>query len=136
VSSRTARATQRNPVSKNQKTNKQTKNQPNKQTKAGTLIRKGMGCWGRGGGCEGVMMHAFNPSTWEDRNRGISEFNRTSSRTARNIQRNSASEKQKQNKTTTTTKRTKQKKKLSLQVPNLAGSRGGQLRRQGNSHMS
>jgi hypothetical protein len=49
--------------------------------------------------CQAVVAHAFNPSTWEaegDRGRQISEFKaslvyRVSSRTARAIQRNSAS---------------------------------------------
>jgi hypothetical protein len=48
VSSRTARATQRNPVSKKPKTNKQT---PTKQTKSCFLL--------------GVVAHAFNSSTPE-----------------------------------------------------------------------
>jgi hypothetical protein len=39
VSSRTARATQRNPVSKNKQTNKKPKQQTNKQKKLGNTVQ-------------------------------------------------------------------------------------------------
>jgi hypothetical protein len=48
----------------------------------------------------GMVVHAFNPSTWEGRGRRISEFEaslvyKVSSRTARAIQRNPVSKKKK-----------------------------------------
>jgi hypothetical protein len=85
VSSRTARATQRNPVSK--QTNKQNNNN-NKNNKRVCFS------WA-------VVAHAFNPSTQEAEAGGFSEFEaslvyKVSSRTAKATQRNPVS---KQNKT-------------------------------------
>jgi hypothetical protein len=58
-----------------------------------------------------VVVHAFNPSTWEAKAGRISEFKaslvyKVSSRTARDIQRNPVSKNQNQNQ-----KQTKQKQK-------------------------
>jgi hypothetical protein len=51
----------------------------------------------------GVVVHAFNPSTWRGRGRRISEFKaslvyKVSSRTARAIQRNPVSKNKNKNK--------------------------------------
>ena len=92
VSSRTARATQKNPVSKKQKKNK---------TKKSTSSQL-------------VVAHFCSPSTLEGRGRWISEFEasldyRVSSRTARATQRNPVSKKQKKTKKKNTTKPNKNK---------------------------
>jgi hypothetical protein len=61
----------------------------------------------------GMVVHAFNPSTWEAKSRQISEFKaslvyKVSSRTARATQRNPVLKNQK-----------KKKKGLSIIMPNL-----------------
>jgi hypothetical protein len=71
VSSRTARATQRNPVSKNKQTNKQTNKQNKTTTTKDGVFQLGM------------EAHTFNPSTWE-----VEAGGSLSSRTARATQRN------------------------------------------------
>jgi hypothetical protein len=53
VSSRTARATQRNPVSKNKNKTKQTDRQTDRQKE-----KENDQSWA-------MVVHAFNPSTWE-----------------------------------------------------------------------